>query len=342
LLIAVKILSKICKNHCVLTLTTMGTSSKNAASLPCPLCCQTNFPNIDALRIGLIKVTSRPLKCPICDEILLGLDKLTIHLFGHTLLVDQDNPKPAKKPAKEKREMVPKAVKFKERIEPSVSSVCRCEFCGFTFQDSEILTMHMKLVHKYCDRPSDEPENPSDRKFQCHLCSKYFKLKGALRIHLKVAHVGFYSPRRQNRKNLCEALRQQHQQQPPVATITQPPLVSAFPIQPLDVPFQGHAQQLQLTYSHDGIQLVHSRSLDQIALPSYQLATAHSPKGLDVPEHQFASPLSSPTAVISETGVKTWECDICAKSFTTKYFLKKHKRLHTGKRRIALIYEILK
>ncbi|CAL4122397.1 unnamed protein product [Meganyctiphanes norvegica] len=27
---------------------------------------------------------------------------------------------------------------------------------------------------------------------------------------------------------------------------------------------------------------------------------------------------------------KQWECDICKKSFTTKYFLKKHKRLHTG------------
>ncbi|XP_068243224.1 zinc finger protein 721-like [Palaemon carinicauda] len=27
---------------------------------------------------------------------------------------------------------------------------------------------------------------------------------------------------------------------------------------------------------------------------------------------------------------KQWECDVCKKSFTTKYFLKKHKRLHTG------------
>lgn len=27
---------------------------------------------------------------------------------------------------------------------------------------------------------------------------------------------------------------------------------------------------------------------------------------------------------------KSWICDVCTKSFTTKYFLKKHKRLHTG------------
>ena len=30
------------------------------------------------------------------------------------------------------------------------------------------------------------------------------------------------------------------------------------------------------------------------------------------------------------TSNKQWECDICRKMFTTKYFLKKHKRLHTG------------
>lgn len=27
---------------------------------------------------------------------------------------------------------------------------------------------------------------------------------------------------------------------------------------------------------------------------------------------------------------KQWECEVCLKKFTTKYFLKKHKRLHTG------------
>lgn len=27
---------------------------------------------------------------------------------------------------------------------------------------------------------------------------------------------------------------------------------------------------------------------------------------------------------------KQWECDVCSKMFTTKYFLKKHKRLHSG------------
>lgn len=32
----------------------------------------------------------------------------------------------------------------------------------------------------------------------------------------------------------------------------------------------------------------------------------------------------------SQNDNKQWECDVCLKKFTTKYFLKKHKRLHTG------------
>ena len=59
----------------------------------CPLCCQSNFPSIESLKINLIKVNSKPLQCPLCNETVLGLDKLTIHLFGHTLPDDEFNRK---------------------------------------------------------------------------------------------------------------------------------------------------------------------------------------------------------------------------------------------------------
>ena len=32
----------------------------------------------------------------------------------------------------------------------------------------------------------------------------------------------------------------------------------------------------------------------------------------------------------SQDTVKQWDCSFCGKKFTTKYFLKKHIRLHTG------------
>lgn len=56
-----------------------------ARVLTCPLCSQPGFSTLDALRAGLVSVATRPLICPVCNEILLGIDKLTIHLFGHTI-----------------------------------------------------------------------------------------------------------------------------------------------------------------------------------------------------------------------------------------------------------------
>lgn len=56
-----------------------------ARLLSCPLCSQPGFVTLDALRAGLVSVATRPLACPVCNETLLGIDKLTIHLFGHTI-----------------------------------------------------------------------------------------------------------------------------------------------------------------------------------------------------------------------------------------------------------------
>lgn len=56
-----------------------------ARVLTCPLCSQPGFLTLDALRAGLVSVATRPLICPVCNEVLLGIDKLTIHLFSHTI-----------------------------------------------------------------------------------------------------------------------------------------------------------------------------------------------------------------------------------------------------------------
>ncbi|KAG8232435.1 hypothetical protein J437_LFUL012865 [Ladona fulva] len=52
--------------------------------LVCPLCSSAGgFPSPGALWLGLIGVANRLLSCPVCHELLLGLDKLTIHLVSH-------------------------------------------------------------------------------------------------------------------------------------------------------------------------------------------------------------------------------------------------------------------
>lgn len=40
---------------------------------------------------------------------------------------------------------------------------------------------------------------------------------------------------------------------------------------------------------------------------------------------------NSKEMIVVNTEDRVHKCDICNKRFTTKYFLKKHKRLHTGK-----------
>ncbi|XP_043581684.1 zinc finger protein 83 isoform X2 [Bombus pyrosoma] len=62
-----------------------------ARLLACPLCSQPGFLTLDALRAGLISVATRPLTCPVCNEVLLGIDKLTIHLFSHTINLSNNN-----------------------------------------------------------------------------------------------------------------------------------------------------------------------------------------------------------------------------------------------------------
>lgn len=52
--------------------------------LLCPLCSHPRFNNLESLRLSLINAATQNISCPICNDVLMGLDKLTIHLFGHT------------------------------------------------------------------------------------------------------------------------------------------------------------------------------------------------------------------------------------------------------------------
>ncbi|XP_039296105.1 uncharacterized protein LOC111044974 [Nilaparvata lugens] len=56
-----------------------------SSTVNCPLCYQPAFSSLAALSMSLINVTTRPLDCPLCHESLSGLDKFTIHVFGHAL-----------------------------------------------------------------------------------------------------------------------------------------------------------------------------------------------------------------------------------------------------------------
>lgn len=230
----------------------MCNKDESLQPLSCPLCCHTSFPTLDSLKLSLLKVASHPLKCPICEEILLGLDKLTIHLFAHSLL----NTTAAEKPREDLKVVRKSKAKKKDtsstkKLTPSAPVVASvsCEVCGIQFQDQSLLTIHLKLVHE-----APGPSQETEPKFQCHLCHKVFKMKGSLRIHLRVAHYGF---------------------------------------------------QIKFEPESGGGGGGESEVLN-----------------FKPPPNLFAPPESEQKS--------DNVCEICGKCFTTKYFLKKHKRLHTG------------
>ncbi|XP_066261641.1 zinc finger protein ZFP2-like isoform X1 [Euwallacea similis] len=237
--------------------------------LSCPLCSKPHFEGVDSLRTTLINVATAPLTCPVCQESLRGLDKLTIHLFGHVSEAADKRQICVISQSKEDHETV------KEEIDRSIHKICNenftvpkahlspsegtpqkppdevisCDICSFTFTDKNILEMHQKLLHQ-----TSPDEKTGKYSYHCHLCSKRFRMRGSLMVHLRVAHYGFNT----------------HINLPP------------------------HLLTNNGCYTEDGAES------DEI-------------KGGGKPHE-----------------CKQWTCDVCAKMFTTKYFLKKHKRLHTG------------
>jgi hypothetical protein len=92
-------------------------------------------------------------------------------------------------------------------VKKEVKKVIQCNICGFTFEDSSILAIHHQLVHcveSSSETPSQKMESSdgckqgytTDEKqqFPCHLCSKAFKMRGSLMVHLRVAHSSGIAP----------------------------------------------------------------------------------------------------------------------------------------------------
>lgn len=275
-------------------------------SVLCPLCAVPSFGSIDALQQRLIKAANGPLACPFanCKELFLGLDKLTIHLFSHTSLMGEDaatspvNVQPVPpliSVAAPKRRA--KRAKGKPVLPPQPpapqSPPANCDICEFSFRNTELRDMHIRLVHENAEgeQKQKEPqqEEPDQEPYKCHLCSKTFRMKGSLRIHLKVVHMMGV----------------------PCSNPSPVPTSTAVSLSP----------KLSICdrIRHKEAGAVGSANSTSTSSQPYALSGALS---------MLQQPPSSPDSGTATP--KLWECDVCTKSFTTKYFLKKHKRLHTG------------
>lgn len=262
--------------------------------LSCPLCLKPHFDGVDALRSTLVSAATSHLSCPVCSETLLGLDKLTIHLFSHINNISaprdthQDDVheeinksidyiskrnKKSQNRSKETAENVGESSRMEEEV-------IKCDICNFCFTDKNILDMHQKLLHQ--TTPDKKTGNYS---YHCHLCSKKFRMRGSLMVHLRVAHYGFGN-HHHSESDVCEKKKQ-------------------------CVGVTGLEERVKE---------------EKDAIPPN-------------PSPSLLSPLPQPKngqGKIQDN--KQWECDVCSKLFTTKYFLKKHKRLHTGNSILQDVY----
>ncbi|XP_017081737.1 zinc finger protein 354A [Drosophila eugracilis] len=277
-----------------------------STSVLCPLCAVPSFGSIDALQQRLIKAANGPLACPFadCQELFLGLDKLTIHLFSHTSLMDEEIDSPViiqtvpplvTLTAPKRR---PKRTKAKTTVASPPpappSPPAHCDICEFSFRNTELRDMHIRLVHENAegDQKAQQPkqEETDQEPYKCHLCSKTFRMKGSLRIHLKVVHMMGVP---------CS--------NPSLVTTS----IAVSPSPKLSI-----------------CDRIRHKEPGAVGNGTNSSSTSSQPYALSGAISMLQQPPSSP-----ESGTATpkpWECDVCTKSFTTKYFLKKHKRLHTG------------
>lgn len=281
--------------------------SGDAASLPCPICSHTSvFDSPESLRDRLIHVSTNKILCPVCQEEICGLDKLTIHLFSHvksitlkSAEIDKDckvkqkfkietegtQQKKSKSYAKNKQapSIACAPVKY-VKIYPKLPVISVNSLPILDLPQSsqvDLIKTGEPLIVK--TEPHIIPPNTT-----CNMCGLQFVDKNILKMHRCLIHnIDDTSSESFTRYNchLC----------------------------PKNFKMRG-SLMVHLRVAHYGFSTENSNN-DNDSQDKTDIKTSDKQKK---------------SQSFDRTDNKQWQCDVCKKYFTTKYFLKKHKRLHTG------------
>lgn len=287
--------------------------SASAASLQCPICFHSGvFETAESLRNQLIFVSTNKLSCPVCQEEVIGLDKLTIHLFSHVKLSQHDvhlhkNISENFKTIVNKNcELEQNSVNSMEQKKPTKATVPKNKTTTASTNQpvkfvkiypklpvvsaNAVTTLTMKQVPieegtQICN-PLRIPSVKTEINTICNICGLQFIDTNILRMHRCLIH------------NIEE---------------NSSPTLTRY-----------DCHLCTKNFKMRGSLMVHLR------VAHYGFTSGN---GSTVTNTRFdasgAESASDNTLSLKNDG-KQWQCDVCQKCFTTKYFLKKHKRLHTG------------
>ncbi|KAG8034612.1 hypothetical protein G9C98_007688 [Cotesia typhae] len=287
----------------------------------CPLCARPSFESLDSLRIGLVSVATRPLQCPVCSETLLGIDKLTIHLFGHTINTPEGTTKLIH--------------------DNQTKAITNTDF----LYDNSVDKNQNQNVNYQGDCGLKIDLEQSTRTENC-----LGKIVNSCVIQSKdVATVSINSLHQREPRQLPSAWSNDlslHGIQNPTSTIKLSNIVdvkSFHMIDEKDIDIKPEAllknypcHLCHKIFKMRGSLMVHMR----VAHTGINLGSLSKDKDSSQGccENGFNCPTCGKnfrkeqhvTQHLKTHEAKQWECDVCSKMFTTKYFLKKHKRLHSG------------
>lgn len=283
-----------------------------AASLPCPVCAHTGvFSSVQSLKDRLIYVSTNKILCPVCQEEVSGLDKLTIHLFSHVKIINMKKCEGAQRAMEVKTQItsenqgVPAHQKkprpTSKNKKPSSTAVAPMKYVKIYPKLPVISLNTVPVIDMSCGslderlQPAPLPTVKTEATFTqtnttCDVCGLQFVNADILKMHKCLIH------------NIDDTNQ----------NVTR---------------YECHL--CPKNFKMRGSLMVHLRVAHYGFLSGNHIANTKLNKG-GQDGKCVEQNAENKIIMLERNENKQWQCDVCRKCFTTKYFLKKHKRLHTG------------
>lgn len=282
--------------------------SADAAFLPCPICSHTGvFDSVQSLRDRLISVSTNKILCPVCQDEVCGLDKLTIHLFTHVKFITQKDGETLEtkiKPRTEnqgsnktqQKKAKPCASKNKSpssanapvkfvKIFPKLPVISVNTLPVIDISQAQPLEECMQAGSSVYAPTVKTETSLTQTNTTCNVCGLQFVDVDILRMHRCLIH------NIDDNSNINST--------------------------------RYHCHLCPKNFKMRGSLMVHLR------VAHYGFGHCNSETNGEKSKAE-KNTTDEEQIIFNRNDSKQWQCDVCRKCFTTKYFLKKHKRLHTG------------